>query len=58
MNGQLTRRVKALETRGPNGPMPLVVLLDDEPVPDGSDEREVLRISWLSVDVAKARGWR
>jgi hypothetical protein len=34
------------------------VLFGDEPLPDGCDERKIVRIPWLDVDVAKARGWR
>jgi hypothetical protein len=58
MNGQLERRLTALETKAPNGQAPFLILFGDESIPAGSDGRKVVRIPWLNVDVAKARGWR
>jgi hypothetical protein len=57
MNGHLTRRVTALESRS-MGAMPFLVLSGDEAAPDCCDGRMIVRIPWLTVDVAKARGWR
>jgi hypothetical protein len=38
--------------------MPFLVLSGDEAAPDCCDGRMIVRIPWLTVDVAKARGWR
>jgi hypothetical protein len=59
MNGQLERLVTARESKTePTGPMLFLMLFGDEPVPEAHDERSILRVPWMTVDVAKARGWR
>ena len=58
MNGQLERRVVALESRADPVGQRFLVLFGDEQAGDDCDERTVVRIPWLTVKEARARGWR
>jgi len=58
MNGQLERRVTVLESRSGIIGQRFVMLFGDEAAPPDCDESSILHVPWISVDVARARGWR